>query len=723
MFKTMQLLNIIEGLVHTFKGQFASMRTNSVFWSVLLLSVIIYCTAYNLVELSFDLTARTIIIATTSLIIGAFFALMKWPRKSWTHHKRIENTENRNFFQLMKLSVDISTEVLRRVVDTRILTLYGSSLEKFLEDKKHFLFHQWQGSTPCCECLPAGCSMVKSKKLKKRLFEYFFTDNRTPQRGHVKKVGYRISEYCLHCFVTNSNLIVDNLDITILSFLMEHFVRLSPKERSAFGDIVSTRNAICHARKTNCFDSKELENMWKLLRDASLTLTDLPYRKLLKDQIDMLKKVEFDNSDIEILREKLEHEDKMLAEIYDCINQNNITLKETGDIIVSHVDTTKRCVEDEAQVLKEGQRALSSQQKETNEKLAVVLQSIKSMEAKFHIYAENKCLSEHSTSESIERSICAVGRIDDKSIDERSVVENITKNSNENEDHQKFMVESAKQSCIILNLACSPKVLKDEKSLQFALKSLLCDIVTAGNVDTDSPSTLVVQLIFCSPLTALEINIIKSSAVKSSNVKCDESVNANEVEEISPDLKRDAECFDLDRFQRLDIYKVSSGSQVLTSINDHCFIILTNDSYLPNQSDIEVRIMHNRYYTQSIVSPTVIKNVIEFKLPLHVMMILPTRLFISIFDKKRKIETSKQVLKVDIDIDVLSLLNIPKRINKIKEKSIIWNDGDDDVGARITERIRTMIEIEYRTKQLLYCMCLAVIISIFLSLLLKYFAN
>lgn len=566
-----------------------------------------------------------------------------------------------------------------------------------------------------------------SKKLKKWLFENFFTDNRIPHKGHGKKIGHKITEYCLHCFVTNSNLIVDNLDITILSFLLEHFVRLSPKERSAFGDIVSTRNAICHARKTNCFDSKELENMWILLRDASLTLTDLPYRKLLKDQIDMLKKVEFDNSDIEILREKLEHEDKMLAEIYDCINQNNITLKETGDIIVSHIDTTKRCVEDEAQVIKEGQRALSSQLKETNEKLAVVIQSMKSMKAEFHIYAENKCFSEHSTSESIERSICAVGRIDDKSIDERSVVENITKNSHENEDHQKFMVESAKQSCIILNLACSQKVLKDEKSLKFALKSLLCDIVKAGNVDTDSPSTLVVQLIFCSPLTALEINIIKSSAVKSSNVKCDESVNADEVEAISPDLKRDAECFAVDRFQRLDIYKVSSASQVLTSINDPCFIILTNDSYLPNQSDIEVRIVCNRYYTQSVVSPTVIKNVIEFKLPWHVMMILPSRLFISVFDKKRKIETSKQVLKVDIGKDVFSLMNIPKQINKIQEKPIIWNDVDDDLRARITERIRTMMELEYmeyRTpQQLLHWLCLAVIISIFLSLLLKYFAN
>ncbi|CAG2210157.1 unnamed protein product [Mytilus edulis] len=257
---------------------------------------------------------------------------------------------------------------------------------------------------------------------------------------------------------------------------------------------------------------------------------------------------------------------------------------------------------------------------------------MKSMKAEFHIYAENKCLSEHSTSELIERSICVVGRIDDKNIDERSVVEKITKNSNENEDYQKFMVESAKQSCIILNLACSPKVLKDEKSLQFALKSLLCDIVQAGNVDTDSPSTLVVQLIFCSPLTAFEINVIKSSAVQSSIVELDVS----EIEKISSDLKRAEECFDSDRFQRLDIYKVSSASQALTSFTDFCFIILTNDSYLPNQSDIEVRIESDGYYTQSIVSPTVIKNVIEFKLPWHVMIFLPSRLFISVFDKKRK---------------------------------------------------------------------------------------
>lgn len=152
MFITMQLVTIFEGLVHIFRGQFASMRTYYAICSVLLLSVIIYRTVYNLSELPSDLNARIIITVITSLIIGPYFVLMKWPRKSWTHHRRSDNTESRTFLQLMKLSMDISTEVLRRVVDSRILTLHGGSFEKFLDDNKHFLFHQWQGSTPCCEC-------------------------------------------------------------------------------------------------------------------------------------------------------------------------------------------------------------------------------------------------------------------------------------------------------------------------------------------------------------------------------------------------------------------------------------------------------------------------------------------------------------------------------------------------------------------------------------------
>ncbi|CAG2210156.1 unnamed protein product [Mytilus edulis] len=313
----MHLINILEGLVHILKGKFSNMRTHLVFCSMctllLLLSAI---TVYKLVELPLDLNASIII--TTTLIIGTFVLLLTRHRTPWANHRRIDNTKSRKFLQLMKLSMDISTEVLRKVVDSRILTLYGGSLEKFLDDNKHFLYHQWQGSTPCCECLPAGCTMVKSKN----------------SRNGYLKISLRITELRIEGMLKRYYNSV---------FYFGTFCPPSSKERSALGDVVSTRNALCHARKTSCFDSKELENMWILLRDASLTLTDLPYRKLLKDQIDMLKKVEFDNSDIEILREKFEHEDTMLAEIYDFVNQNNITLKETGDIIVSHIDTTKRC--------------------------------------------------------------------------------------------------------------------------------------------------------------------------------------------------------------------------------------------------------------------------------------------------------------------------------------------------------------------------------------------
>ncbi|CAG2189127.1 unnamed protein product [Mytilus edulis] len=172
----MQLVNILEGLMDIFRGKFASMRTDYVFCSVLLLTMltVIMSTVYNLVELPSDQNAIIIISVTTSLIIGAFFVLLKWLRNPWTQHRRIDNTESRKFLQLMKLSMDISTEVLRRVVDSRLLTLYGGSLKQFLEDQKHFLFHQWQGSTPCCECLPAGCTMVKSKTEEKIIREFLY---------------------------------------------------------------------------------------------------------------------------------------------------------------------------------------------------------------------------------------------------------------------------------------------------------------------------------------------------------------------------------------------------------------------------------------------------------------------------------------------------------------------------------------------------------------------
>ncbi|CAC5358189.1 unnamed protein product [Mytilus coruscus] len=563
--------------------------------------------------------------------------VLMWITSRWINSSRkVIYVKSKEFFQLVKLSMDISTEVLRKFMDARILSnaKYGGCLHKFLDVEKHNLYHQWQGSTPCCKCPAVGCTLRKSKTIKEWLFKIFYSGN--PYEGiHVKFNGQRISEYCLDCFVPSQGLKVNSFDVTILSFFIKHFVPLSQKEMSSLNDIVSVRNSICHAMNTSSFHSKELENMWTKLSEALLIFTDSPSRNLLKDQIIMIKKVEFDSTDIEILEEKVERAGKMLEEIFKFVNQNCVTkdcMKETERRIVAHFNAKTECLHDDVKALKEGQE-------KTDDKLGILIERLDACIMEFHLSAQKTGKENSDSGELTDRLIDAVGQIDNENINEKLVVQNIEKISNTASDQDKFNVVSAKQSCIILNLVCSPKVLTNEYLFRDAVKLLFLDIIRAGNVDTSSPSTILFQLKFCSSLTQEEMEFIKDIVKKTA----EESVSPTEIEskDALPQAEKESK-------QKFEVYKIAPlESQALFKPTGSGIIILTGDSRFSVESEIEVRFSDKMNKNLYRVPPEkVIQNVIEFKMPVPTNFSLRDPLYVSLYDKKKKIETSKVMVKL-----------------------------------------------------------------------------
>ncbi|CAG2251469.1 unnamed protein product [Mytilus edulis] len=323
-----------------------------------------------------------------------------------------------------------------------------------------------------------------------------------------------------------------------------------------------------------------------MFSDASFTLTDSPSRNLLKDQISKLKKVEFDSADIETLKEKVEREGEMLEEICKFINQNGVT---------------KDCIKDlqhDVKALKEGHVEFAYEQGKICDKLGIIIEMLHAISMETHVYAEKKGTIEDDTFGMTEKLVDAVGRIDYKNIDERLVVENITKCSDTNDNQDNFKVVSAKQRCIILNLKCTPYVLKSEQSFRSAVKSLLSDIVQARNIDTDSPLTIVLQLKFCSPLTEDKINMIK---------------NVVERERDTTDVSSSQGVKEIQK--KLEVYKISSfKSQVLEMTNKYGIIILTDESHIPAEADVEVRLIGGSNFHLALPAK-VVKNVIEFEIP------------------------------------------------------------------------------------------------------------
>lgn len=495
--------------------------------------------------------------------------------------------------------------------------------------------------------------MRKSKTIKEWLFKIFYSGN--PYKGiHVKLNGQRISEYCLDCFIPSPGLKINSFDVTILSFFIKHFVPLSQKEMSSLNDIVSVRNSICHAMNTSSFQMNELESMWKKLSEALLILTDSSSRNLLKDQIIMIKKVEFDSTDIEKLEEKVERAGKMLEEICKFVNQSGVTkdcMKEAEKRIVAHFNAKTECLHDDVKALKKGQE-------KTDEKLGILMERLDACIMEFYLSAKMKGKENDDPDELTDRLIDAVGRIDNQNIDEKLVVQNIEKISNTAGNQDKFNVVSAKQSCIILNLECSSKMLTNEYLFRDAVKSLFLDIIRAGNVDTSSPSTLLFQLKFCSPLTKEEKEFIKDIV----NKTAEESISLIEIESKDA-LPQDEKG----NKQKFEVYKIAPlESHALIKPTCSGIIILTGESCIPEESEIEVRFSDKMNKTLYRVSPEkVIQNVVEFKMPVHTNSSLRDPLYISLYDKKKKIETSKVMVKTrshtkQIETEEFCRLSSPK---------------------------------------------------------------
>ncbi|CAG2217278.1 unnamed protein product [Mytilus edulis] len=97
--------------------------------------------------------------------------------------------------------------------------------------------------------------------------------------------------------------------------------------------------------------------------------------------------------------------------------------------------------------------------------------------------------------------------------------------------------------------------------------------------------------------------------------------------------------------KKFEVYAIAPlTSSVSGSENDSHFIILTSDSYSPAESDIEIRFCDEGDWYQT-TKGKVIKNAIEFHFPGYSDALSVNKtVYVSVYDKKRKIETSKKEL-------------------------------------------------------------------------------
>ncbi|VDI68205.1 Hypothetical predicted protein [Mytilus galloprovincialis] len=279
----------------------------------------------------------------------------------------MNSPESKELMKLFKCSTDIATQVICAFVDTKVLPQHGGSFYKYLEDEKHFFYHQWEKKKiACCDCPAAGCTIHRVKKMENWMFNTFYDDTGHVHRNHFLKTGQTTQQICLHKYVAR-NIRLDNLDITILCFILLCAGTLTVTEKLAVETIQNKRNMICHTWSTKCFSMTQLNDIWTEIESAACSLTNPYMRHIIQSQIQSIKQCDIEKEEITLLTSKIDEINALLEEVNRKIPINSNTNIE-DELTQLYVRKTEDIKQHTSQHVNQVQQALSKEIKETAQK-------------------------------------------------------------------------------------------------------------------------------------------------------------------------------------------------------------------------------------------------------------------------------------------------------------------------------------------------------------------
>lgn len=84
----------------------------------------------------------------------------------------------------------------------------------------------------------------------------------------------------------------------------------------------------------------------------------------------------------------------------------------------------------------------------------------------------------------------------------RNISNNVKPSINSSDDNEEFHVKNIENKCIQLELVAFPDVFKSPQNLRKALKSFIFRLLQDGEIDTNIPGKLEINLTVISPLTS-----------------------------------------------------------------------------------------------------------------------------------------------------------------------------------------------------------------------------
>ncbi|XP_052084254.1 uncharacterized protein LOC127721531 [Mytilus californianus] len=483
-------------------------------------------------------------------------------RTEWNSYK------SKRFLQVMKLSIDTSTEVVRILANQNLLQNYGGCLTTFLQAKTHYFFHQWEPGKFTCVCSPAGCNIKGSKSMSNWLFKKIYSQNSNPVGGHFIVRNKKVEQQCIHAFTVNPGLSIDTVDITVLVFILRHCGALTVQQLQSLEEIAFVRNQMCHAFSTKQYTEMELDQMWTTLEQAILSVVPQSFRGIIKEQISLLTRVDFECEEIERMGRKINEIKTILQAIDDGVNRNGIysesikeldtNIQSTREDIRELRNTVEKNVSDTMDFL----QCFEDRENRLAMYFGKLEKKIENLETTVRTYACCKAI-EDGTKEINDSKGKNNGKIDlyikipSGQIDEATAIEELRKIVQK--QNEAFKITSVEKNCVLIELEIPRDRFTDEVLLETSFSSIIQSIVQAGHVDTGLSASMEFHFVIQTTITSDELKVLKnmSSFTTFSPINDEQSAESDESsctddEDVRRVISEEENVFQTKKWSKLD---------------------------------------------------------------------------------------------------------------------------------------------------------------------------
>ncbi|CAC5422470.1 unnamed protein product [Mytilus coruscus] len=384
------------------------------------------------------------------------------------------------YLQLWTFTTGPAIDVMQLYFEVKILN--NTNFENFLNDQNnmHQLFHQCFPTTPGCKC--SAISLASANKrgcLILKQFDKLYDNFCLPQPRHEIFNGTKITHHCLCKYSTKCSVAVDDLDITLFYDIIQH-----------------------------CCPSK----------------MNFTWRKRIKDTLDVFNGLKPLQTEVEECKKRVE-----------CIhnNQNDHLYK-----LQSSLDKSDEIL-NETKEKKVELRKMTSDFKEVKHTVDNLKSLIKvdRLESIISIALE-KAIEKGKGKESdyVNRKITVATQVDSSCWNEEKTIRNIsivnTEIDRRSVDTENVHIKCVENKCIQLELVAFPDVYKTPQTLRKTVKSLVHQLVEAGEIDTQIPGKLEIGLTVKTPLTKEEIAVVYAVFNKLETLE----ESAGKIIDAKPDL-------------------------------------------------------------------------------------------------------------------------------------------------------------------------------------------